>query len=80
MGGLSLVMQQTFRSVFGAREVSATPPEWLMGSFNFTESIEIPRNGLFMMALTLLLTGAIFFSCSTARAGVCKYGLRYRTG
>ena len=31
--GLSLIMQQTFRSMFGAKEVSATLPEWLMGSF-----------------------------------------------
>src|SRR5690349_8635400 len=30
--GLSLVMQQGFRSAFGAKEVSATLPEWLMGS------------------------------------------------
>src|SRR5712671_1064533 len=30
--GLSLIMQQLFRSVFGAREVSAVLPEWLMGS------------------------------------------------
>ena len=42
--GLSLVMQQTFRSVFGAREVSAEPPAWLMGSVNFTDAIEIPRD------------------------------------
>src|ERR1700742_969390 len=30
--GLSLIMQQAFRSVFGAREVSAVLPDWLMGS------------------------------------------------
>ena len=30
--GLSLIMQQIFRSTFGAKEVSATLPDWLMGS------------------------------------------------
>jgi urea transport system permease protein len=68
--GLSLVMQQTFRSVFGAREVSAEPPAWLMGSVNFTDAIEIPRNGLFMMALTLLLTAAIFLMLYRSRWGL----------
>jgi len=29
--GLSLVMQQIFRSAFGAKEVSAELPEWLLG-------------------------------------------------
>jgi len=35
--GLSLIMQQIFRSVFGAREVSPTLPEWLLGSYQPTE-------------------------------------------
>src|ERR1039457_4525243 len=50
--GLSLIMQQTFRSVFGAREVTPALPEWLMGSFKPTESIDIPINGVFVMGLT----------------------------
>ena len=30
--GLSLIMQQAFRSVFGARRSAPTLPDWLMGS------------------------------------------------
>jgi urea transport system permease protein len=58
--GLSLVMQQSFRSIFGAREVSATLPDWLMGSVKPSENIDIPLNGLMMMGLTVLMTGGIF--------------------
>ena len=47
--GLSLIMQQVFRSIFGAKEVSATLPEWLMGSFKPTDTIDIPINGVFVM-------------------------------
>jgi urea transport system permease protein len=54
--GLSLIMQQLFRSIFGAREVSATLPNWLLGSWHPGGSVDIPLNGLFVMALTLLLT------------------------
>ncbi|MDB5988960.1 MAG: urtB [Herbaspirillum sp.] len=68
--GLSLVMQQTFRSIFGAKEVSATLPEWLMGSFKPSENIDIPINGVFMMALTLLLTGGIFLLLFRSRWGL----------
>ncbi|RAU44437.1 urea ABC transporter permease subunit UrtB [Pseudomonas sp. RIT412] len=68
--GLSLVMQQAFRSIFGAREVSANPPEWLMGAVNLTDAIEIPKNGLFVMALTALLTGGIFLMLYRTRWGL----------
>lgn len=57
--GLSLGMQQAFRSTFGAKEVSPTLPDWLMGSWQPTSAIDIPLNGLFVMALTIMLTGAI---------------------
>jgi len=68
--GLSLAMQQTFRSIFGAKEVSATLPDWLLGSFKPTENIDIPINGVFMMVLTLLLTSAIFLLLFRSRWGL----------
>jgi len=68
--GLSLIMQQLFRSIFGAKEVSAELPEWLLGSFSPTDSIDIPRNGLFVMALTLLLTGAVALFMFRSRWGL----------
>lgn len=58
--GLSLILQQIYRSVFGAREVGVTLPDWLMGSFSLTETIEIPVNGLFVLFLTLMVTAAIW--------------------
>ncbi|MFT4096628.1 MAG: urea ABC transporter permease subunit UrtB [Rhodoblastus sp.] len=54
--GLSLVLQQVYRSVFGAREVGVDLPPWMLGSWQATDSIEIPINGMFVMALTLLIT------------------------
>jgi len=68
--GLSLIMQQCFRSVFGAKEVSAALPDWLMGSFKPTASIDIPINGVFVMGLTLLLTTTVFFILLKTRWGV----------
>jgi urea transport system permease protein len=68
--GLSLIMQQIFRSSFGAKEVSATLPDWLMGSVQPTASIDIPINGLLLMALTLLLTVALFIGLFKTRWGI----------
>jgi urea transport system permease protein len=67
--GLSLAMQQAFRSIFGAREVGVTLPGWLMGSFNLTDLIQVPINGLFVMALTILITIALFLLLFRSRWG-----------
>ncbi len=68
--GLSLIMQQAFRSIFGAREVTPKLPDWLMGSFKPTSSIDIPINGVFVMALTLLLTFGVWFFMYRSRMGL----------
>ncbi len=60
--GLSLAMQQTFRSAFGAREVSPTLPSWLLGSWAPAEGLDIPINGLFVMVVTLLVTGLVMLA------------------
>ncbi|MCS6242619.1 MAG: urea ABC transporter permease subunit UrtB [Opitutus sp.] len=68
--GLSLIMQQLFRTIFGAREVTPTLPDWLMGSFKPSESIDIPINGVFVMALTLALTGGVWLFMYRSRLGL----------
>lgn len=68
--GLSLVMQQVFRSTFGAKEVSAELPEWLLGSFQPTEGIDIPINGVFVMALALIVTVSVYLYMFRSRGGL----------
>lgn len=71
--GLSLIMQQSFRSIFGAREVSPTLPEWLMGSYQPTEMIDIPINGMFVLGLTAVVTLGVFYLMFKS-----SWGLRVR--
>ncbi len=54
--GLSLVLQQVYRSVFGAREVGVDQPDWMMGATDLTDTIQIPINGLIVMVLTTVIT------------------------
>jgi urea transport system permease protein len=58
--GLSLILQQTYRSVFGAREVGVRLPDWMMGSLPVTGLIEIPINGIFVMVLALGISVAVY--------------------
>jgi urea transport system permease protein len=71
--GLSLILQQLYRSTFGAREVGVTIPDWMMGSLYLTEMIEVPINGLFVMTLTMII--AVSVGVMMYRSG---WGLRVR--
>lgn len=68
--GLSLIMQQSFRSIFGAREVGVPIPAWMMGSLPVTDMIEIPINGLFVMALTIVISVAVYVLLYRSRWGL----------
>ena len=59
--GLSLIMQQIFRSVFGAREVGVDLPDWMIGSISVTDSIDIPINGIIVMVLSILITCGVYY-------------------
>lgn len=59
--GLSLVLQQAYRSIFGAQEVSVPLASWLSGAWQMTEGIELPLNRLFIVGLTVLVCLAVYF-------------------
>lgn len=67
--GLSLILQQFYRSVFGAREVGVTLPEWMMGSIALTDMIEVPINGIFVMVLTIVIAVAVYILMFRSRWG-----------
>ena len=71
--GLSLAMQQMFRSLFGPKEVSPTLPDWLMGSWTPKTGLDIPINGLFVMCLAIILTCGVMVAMFKSR-----WGLRVR--
>jgi urea transport system permease protein len=68
--GLSLIMQQAFRSIFGAREVGVELPSWMMGSLNVSDTIEVQINGLFVMGLTILITIVVALLLYRSRWGL----------
>src|SRR5258706_5989771 len=67
--GLSLMLQQAYRSTLGAREVGVELPQWMLGSLKVTDSIEVPINGVFVMGLTLPITIAVAYVMYKSRSG-----------
>ena len=71
--GVSLAIQQMFRTFIGPKEVSPTLPDWLLGSWAPSPGLDIPINGLFVLALTAVVTGGILVALHKSR-----WGLRVR--
>ena len=59
--GISLMLQQGIRVVFGTREVGVVKPEWMMGSVAVTDMIDIQIYGLVVMAITIALTIVVMY-------------------
>lgn len=71
--GISLALQQCFRSFIGPKEVSPTLPDWLLGSWAPHPGLDIPINGMFVLALTAVVTGGVLLAMAKSR-----WGLRVR--
>lgn len=71
--GLSLVLQQTYRSAFGAQEVSVPMTSWLSGAWEPVAGIQLPLNRLFIIGLTLLVSAGVYLLLFRTR-----WGLRIR--
>jgi urea transport system permease protein len=68
--GLSLILQQTYRSIFGAQEVSVPLTPWLTGAWEPTPGIQLPLNRLFILGLTLAVAFGVYLILFKTRAGL----------
>ncbi|PIF76026.1 amino acid/amide ABC transporter membrane protein 1 (HAAT family) [Variovorax sp. 54] len=58
--GLSLMLQQAYRSIFGAQEVSVPLASWLAGAWEPTAGIQLPLNRIFIVGLTALVAVGVY--------------------
>ncbi|TDV35859.1 amino acid/amide ABC transporter membrane protein 1 (HAAT family) [Paraburkholderia caballeronis] len=72
--GLSLVLQQLFRQVFGPIDVSVPTVSWLQGAWNVTPGIAIPLARVFIIGLTLVVALGVWLFLFRSR-----WGLRIRS-
>lgn len=71
--GLSLILQQTYRSVFGAREVSVPLPPWLSGAWEPIAGIQLSLPRIFIVGLTAIVVVSVYLLLTRTR-----WGLRVR--
>jgi len=71
--GLSLILQQTYRSIFGAQEVSVPLPTWLSGAWEPIVGIQLSLPRLFIVGLTTFVIIAVYLLLTKTR-----WGLRVR--
>jgi len=67
--GVSLIVQQGARDIFGATGVSVTAPAWLDGAANIGP-ISLPITRLFIMAVAILALVALATLLKTSRIGL----------
>jgi len=67
--GLSLILQQTVRVIFGTREVGVVKPEWMMGAVSMTDMIDVQIYGMVVMAITTVLTVGVMVMMYRSRWG-----------
>ena len=67
--GLSLILQQAARDLFGAIGVEVRAPDWLAGSISLGDVV-IPSARLMIIVMTLLVLGGIALMLNRSRIGL----------
>jgi urea transport system permease protein len=68
--GLSLILQQTYRTVFGPQEVTIPLASWLDGAIEPFTGVQLPLNRIFIVVLTLLVAAAVYLLFFKTRMGL----------
>ena len=71
--GLSLVLQQVFRHLFGPKDVGVPTVSWLQGAWQVSGDIQLPLSRIFIVGLTLAVSVAVYLLLFKTR-----WGLRIR--
>lgn len=68
--GLSLILQQAYRSIFGAQEVSSPLTAWLSGAWEPVPGIQLPLNRIFIIGLTAVVALSVWAILYRTRWGL----------
>lgn len=77
--GLSLILQQTARSIFGANNVEVRSPGWLQGGIELMQGIQLPYNRLFILAVAILaIAGMVLYVNRSSRGRLMRAVMQNR--
>lgn len=68
--GISLILQQTVRSIFSALNRSVVTPDWMSGSLRVNDALAITYNRLYIVIFTLIVFFLILLVLKRTRIGL----------
>ncbi|PZP34487.1 MAG: urea ABC transporter permease subunit UrtB [Roseateles depolymerans] len=73
--GLSLILMQAVRSLFGAQNVAVENPAWLSGGWALLPNLTLPYNRLAILAFAALVLGGMALLLARTRLGLMVRGV-----
>jgi urea transport system permease protein len=73
--GISLILMQSVRTIFGAQNVGVENPSWMSGSFALLPNLSLPYNRLLIVVFALLVLAGVALVISRTRLGLFVRGV-----
>ena len=73
--GISLMLMQMVRTLFGAQNVGVENPSWMSGGVQVMGNLSLPYNRLVIVGFALFVLGAVSFLISKTRLGLFVRGV-----
>ena len=73
--GISLILMQSVRTLFGAQNVGVENPSWMSGSFALLPNLSLPYNRLMIVVFALLVLAGVALVISKTRLGLFVRGV-----
>jgi urea transport system permease protein len=73
--GISLMLMQLVRTIFGAQNVGVENPSWMSGGLQVMGNLSLPYNRLVIVAFALAVLGGVAFLISKTRLGLFVRGV-----
>ena len=73
--GISLILIQAMRSLFGAQNVAITNPSWMSGSVTLLGQLTVPWNRLIILGFALVVLGGLSALIAKTRLGLFVRGV-----
>jgi urea transport system permease protein len=68
--GVSLLLQQSVRSLFSPLNRSVTTPQWMSGSWEIVHGLDITYNRLYILVFSLIVFASLLFVLQRTRLGL----------
>ena len=73
--GISLILMQSVRSIFGAQNVQVENPSWLSGGIAVTSNLTLPYNRIAILVFAALVLAAVALAIARTRLGLFVRGV-----